>query len=232
MNNNSTFLSIAIVFTTMLLTGCANRIQTAIPLDPTLLKHEDVKIGVIMSNIPEPETYIVGADCLLCYAVAAAANSSLDEHLKTISVDEIKTLKPDITQLLIDKGISAVALEENIQVNKLKKFKSKELNVALKDYSIYKTKNINHLLVIDVTQVGAFRTYSSYIPTMDPVATFSGFAYIIDLSTNKYILYRPFTNRKASDLEWDEPPTFPGLTNSLYEIIATGKDAIKANLTL
>ncbi|MDR9764682.1 hypothetical protein RJP56_01255 [Shewanella baltica] len=230
MNHKSILL--ALTFATMLLGGCATKMQAVVPLDSNMLKNKDVKVGVIMSDVAVPETYITGADCLLCYAAASAANSSLDSHLKTIPVDDIKNLKSEITQLMLEKGISAVALEGEIEVGELKKTKSQELNTAPRDYSIYKTKDINYLLVIEVYQVGAYRTYSSYIPTMDPVASFSGVAYIVDLSNNKYILYKPFSNRKASDLEWDEPPTFPGLTNSLYEVIATGKDAIKANLTL
>ncbi|MCL1051494.1 hypothetical protein L2755_17940 [Shewanella abyssi] len=221
-----------LAFASIFLGGCAAKIQPPVPLDANALKSAEAKVGVITSNIPVPETTISGADCLLCYAVAAAANSSLDKHLKTIPVDDIKNLKLELTQILADKGVNAVALEGYIDVSKLKKKKSKELNVALKDYSSYKDKGINYLLVIDVAQVGAYRSYSSYVPTMDPVATFSGTAYIVDLETNKYVLYKPFNNRKASDLQWDEPPLFPGLTNSLYEVIATGKDAIKSNITL
>lgn len=231
-NMNNKLLLIALTFTSMLLGGCAAKIQPVISLDANLLKNEQSKIGVIMSPVATPETLITGADCLLCYAAAAAANSSLDSHLKTIPVDDIKNLKSEITQLLLEKGVSAVALEGEINVDKLQKTKSKELNIAPRDFSSYKANGINYLLVVEVTQVGAYRNYSSYIPTMDPVASFSGLAYIVDLSNNKYILYKPFSNKKASDLEWDEPPTFPGLTNSLYEVIATGKDAIKANIAL
>ncbi|EGM71724.1 hypothetical protein [Shewanella sp. HN-41] len=230
MNNKSILL--VLTFATMLLGGCATKMQAVVPLDANMLKNKESKVGVIMSDVATPETFITGANCLLCYAAAAAANSSLDSHLKTIPVDDIKNLKAEITQLLLEKGVTAVALEGEIDVDKLKKTKSKELNIAPRDFSSYKANGINYLLVIEVTQVGAYRAYSSYVPTMDPVATFSGLAYIVDLSNNKYILYKPFNNRKASDLEWDEPPTFPGLTNSLYEVIATGKDAIKANLAL
>ncbi|ACJ30845.1 Conserved hypothetical protein [Shewanella piezotolerans WP3] len=226
------FTLIFVVLTSMILGGCAAKIQPIVPLDANALKKTEAKVGVITSSIPLPETTITGASCLLCYAVASAANSSLDEHLKTIPVDDIKNLKSELTQILLDTGVDAVALQGNIDVTKLKKNKSKAPNVATRDYSSYKSKGINYLLVVDVTQVGAYRNYSSYVPTMDPVATFTGKAYIIDLENNKYVLYKPFNNRKASELEWDEPPLFPGLTNSLYEVIATGKEAIKSNITL
>ncbi|MDO6638478.1 hypothetical protein Q4557_00695 [Shewanella sp. 5_MG-2023] len=230
MTNKSVLIVLA--FTSIMLGGCAAKIQPHVALDGNALKNSETRVGVITSTIPEPETTITGASCLLCYAVASAANSSLDKHLKTIPIDDIKNLKTELTQILMDKGVDAVALAGDIDVSKLKKKKSKELNVAPKDYSSYKQDGVNYLLVIDVTEVGAYRNYSSYVPTMDPVATFTGIAYIIDLETNKYVLYKPFNNRKASDLEWDEPPTFPGLTNSIYEVIATGKDAIKSNIKL
>ncbi|WOT04116.1 hypothetical protein [Shewanella youngdeokensis] len=226
----SKLYSIAILFTAILLTGCAGRIQGVVPLNANTLLNEESKIGIITSNIPQPETTITGADCLLCYAVAAAANSSLDKHLKTIPIDDIKNLKQEVTQILSDKGVKAVALDGNIKISDLKKFKSKEINAAKRDFTPYKDNDINYLMVIQVSEVGAYRSYSSYVPTMDPVASFSGIVYIVDLATNKYVLYKPFNNRKASDLEWDEPPTFPGLTNSLYEVIATGKEAIKSNI--
>lgn len=183
----------------------------------------------MINDIKTPETYIVGASCLLCYGVASAANSSLDKQLKTLPKEDIENLKHDIFNVLKNKKIKTINLENNIDIGKLKKFKSKEQNTSKKDHTIYKSDSIDYLLVININMLGAYRSYSSYIPTMDPVAILSGTIYLIDLNSNKYIWYKPFDYRKASSLEWDEPPMFPGMTNAYYEVITTGKDDILSN---
>jgi hypothetical protein len=212
------------------LTGCATPPQPPVDISNNFWQEKNKTIGVIMSDIPEPETTIVGANCLLCYGVAAAANSSLDKHLKTIPTEDVAILKQKVLDLLTQRGMKAELLDDDIVVTKLAKFKSKEPNVAKKDFTSFQKRSLDYLLVIDVHQVGAHRTYASYVPTSDPLSVFSGQAYIIDLKTNKYAWYFPFNHKKPADLEWDEPPSFPGLTNSLYEVITLGHDSITDSL--
>jgi hypothetical protein len=212
------------------LTGCALPVQPPVEISHNFWQEKDKTIGVIMSDIPEPETTIVGASCLLCYGIASAANSSLDKHLKTIPTEDVGILKQKVFDILTDRGMNVTMLDQDIAVGKLKKYKSKEPNVALKDFSAFKEKSLDYLLVIDVHQVGAHRSYSGYVPTTDPLSVFSGLAYIIDLKSNKYAWYHPFDHKMPADLEWDEPPTFPGLTNSLYEVITLGHESITQSL--
>ncbi len=212
------------------LTGCATPVQPPVDISNNFWQEKDKTIGVIMSDIPEPETTIVGANCLLCYGVASAANSSLDKHLKTIPTEDVAVLKHKVVELLSQRGMKVELLDEDIAVRKLAKFKSKEPNFAKKDFRSFQERSLDYLLVIDVHQVGAHRTYASYVPTSDPLSVFSGLAYIIDLKTNRYAWYFPFNHKKPADLEWDEPPSFPGLTNSLYEVITLGHDSITESL--
>ena len=224
------FTILLLILLSVGLSGCATTVQPPLEISNNFWQEKDKTIGVIMSEIPEPETTIVGASCLLCYGVASAANSSLDKHLKTVPTEDVAILKDKVVELLTKRGMKVKVLEENIEVRRLEKFKSKAVNVAQKDFSSFQTKSLDYLLVIDVHQVGAHRTYASYVPTSDPLSVFSGLAYIIDIKTNKYAWYFPFNHKKPADLEWDEPPSFPGLTNSLYEVITLGHDSITESL--
>jgi hypothetical protein len=224
------FTILLLILLSVGLSGCATTVQPPLEISNNFWQEKDKTIGVIMSEIPEPETTIVGASCLLCYGVASAANSSLDKHLKTVPTEDVAILKDKVVELLTKRGMKVKVLEENIEVRKLEKFKSKAVNVAQKDFSSFQTTSLDYLLVIDVHQVGAHRTYASYVPTSDPLSVFSGLAYIIDIKTNKYAWYFPFNHKKPADLEWDEPPSFPGLTNSLYEVITLGHDSITESL--
>ena len=100
------------------LTGCALPVQPPVDISHNFWQEKDKTIGVIMSEIPEPETTIVGASCLLCYGVASAANSSLDKHLKTIPTEDVAILKQKVFDILTDREMNVTMLEQDIAVGK------------------------------------------------------------------------------------------------------------------
>ena len=80
--------------------------------------------------------------------------------------------------------------------------------------------------MLDINQLGAVRTYSSYIPTSDPQAVLSGRAFLVDLKSNTYVWYSPINAQQAASGEWDEPPTFPGMTEAYYEVVDRGMNQV------
>jgi hypothetical protein len=53
-----------------------------------------------------------------------------------------------------------------------------------------------------------------------------GTAYLVNLNTQTYEWYAPINAQKATDKKWDEPPTFPGLTNAYYQAVEAARDSV------
>ncbi|WP_226664087.1 hypothetical protein [Microbulbifer aggregans] len=215
----------------VLLSGCAGTPQMPVTPDSMFWQQPSKRIGVAVSDVPNPNVYLPGASCLLCLAAAEVANSSLSKHTETLSTEDAQALKAELQKLLEAKNVEVVEVTEPLAVNKLPKFKSEVPNTAKRNFAAYKDRyNISHLLVLDINAVGMHRAYSGYVSTSDPKGYFSALGYLVDLSDNTYEWYKPVNVTKAATEEWDEAPTFPALTNAYYQAIAEGKEIIISSL--
>lgn len=212
---------------TVLLVACGTTPQTSVQLKKEVLT-PNKRIGILVHEIPKPTTQIVGASCLLCYGVAAAANATLDKHLATLPISDLDSTKNLVLEGYKGKANSVefVTITES-ELKKLKKFKN-ELGYAEKDYRIFKElKNIDILVVLQYRAHGAYRGYSAYVPVTDPLGFVLGVVYSIDLETNQYLQYLELEQKIAVDGEWDEPSQqFPGVTNAYYQAVELTKASI------
>lgn len=219
--NGFIFLALAFV-----LGGCAGPKQLPVDLDQDSLATKSGRIGVASTALPKVDTYLPGAGCLLCYAVAAAANSSLTTYANTLPYEDLPKLKDLIADQLRKKGLQVVVIPEDIKIDALEDYKSETPNTARKNYSpLQKKYNIDRVLVVSIQSLGFIRTYSSYVPTSDPKGTLEGTGYIVNLTNNLYEWYLPVNITRSADKNWDEPPKFPGLTNTYFQVLELGKDA-------
>jgi hypothetical protein len=220
----------AITLVAFVLLACGTT-QQPLPLPNDFHNNKTKVIGVYYDELPEVDTYEVGAGCLLCIATVQIANASLTKHIETLDHTEIADLGNKITSYISEKGHEAKLIDSKIEISKLKKFKTKELNFAPKDFRPLKNKlNVDSLLVIDLNVVGTFRTYSGYVPTSDPKGAVKGLIYLVDLNTNQYKLYKNLDIQVSAEGEWDEPPTFPGVTNAYFKALELSKQAVKSTL--
>ncbi|MCO7226456.1 hypothetical protein [Pleionea sp. CnH1-48] len=223
------FLSATIACLFILLTtGCATVPQAKVTLNNTFFQQTDKVVGLYVSNLPKnPDTHLYGASCLLCYAVASTANSSLTKHIKTVSTDDLAILEKELTQSLKNEGINVKVIKDKLNIDELKKFSNKDGFHARKDYRSLKEKlNVDKLIVINFKNVGVFRSYSAYVPTSDPMGFVSGELYSVDLVTNRYDLYEPINIKVAVKGSWDEAPNFPGVTTAFFEALELSKSNI------
>lgn len=218
----------ALVLGLAALAGCSTvPPQKPLSLPATALKAEAGQIGVAMSAVPKVDTQFPGAGCLLCLAAASAMNSSLTDHVRTLPPEDVPALKDRAAALIKAKGGAPVVLGSALDVRALPDFKSDALNVARKDFRSLKDKHqVDKLLMIQIDTLGVVRNYSSYVPTSEPKAVFSGTAYLVDLKTNALEWYHPFNITKAADGNWDESPKFPRMTNAFFQALEQGKDEI------
>lgn len=216
----------ALVFA--LLGGCATAPQQPVAMSPQSLAGSSGRVGVVMSALPKVDTAFPGADCLLCFATAAAINSKLTDHARTLKADDLASLRADALLALGKRGVTAVDIPEAIRIDSLPDHSGAEApNVARKSFAALRSAHsIDKLIVIDFGFVGFERTFAAYVPTADPKAFVSGTAYLVNLATNTYEWFLPIAIRKSSDGAWDEPPSYPGLTNAFYQALELSRDSV------
>jgi hypothetical protein len=219
----------SIIFVTaisLMLLGCGATPQSTIAVDESFTNNKTQRIGVYVQS-EEATTHIYGASCLLCYGVASAANSSLSSYLESIATDDIHAFGSVISEQMQAQGKHVEIVTLPTEIKRLPKFKG-ELGYPKRDFRALKEQlNLDTLIVIDIAEHGAHRSYNAYIPTSDPIGSVSGNVYTVDLNTNKYLQYERIDFKVMVSGEWDEPPTFPGVTDSYYEAVEKAKERIQ-----
>lgn len=217
----------------LVLTACGSTPQPVVKLETNVLAKPNLTVGYVV-QMPEDTkatTHIWGADCLLCYGVASALTSKLDKHLETsISGEGLE----EIAQLVLEGykkhnvAVKEIELTEK-DLKKLKKFKTKaKIGFAKKDYRSLKEKHgVDLLVVLNLWRHGAYRGFSSYVPTTDPQGYVAGQLFTLDLNTNGYIQYLEIDEKIQPEGEWDEPDTFPSVTTSYYQALENAKLKVK-----
>jgi hypothetical protein len=208
--------------------GCATPAQQAVSLAPTSLSSGTGSVGVVMAALPKVDTAFPGADCLLCIATASVIGSKLTDHAHTLKAEELTALHKEALQVLGKRGVKAVEITAPFQLANLPDHPGAGApNVARKSFASFRSAhNVEKLLVIDIGFVGFERTFAAYVPTADPKAHVAGTVYLVNLTTNTYEWYEPIAIRKSSDGPWDEPPSYPGLTNAFYQALELTRDSV------
>ncbi|CAN7380695.1 hypothetical protein [Polaromonas sp. LjRoot131] len=210
----------------LFLAGCAtNKAQSPVSFSPAALKSSNQRVGVAMTALPKAEVHVNGNICLLCIITANAANSTLNKHAATLTLEDFPSLKDKAVAALRQKGVNAIVIEEPLDIKSLQDTSPGTRNAATKDFAPLKQKyGVDSLLVLEVHSVGFVRNYSGYIATNDPKALVRGTGYMVNLTTNTYEWYLPVYVAKSAEGKWDEPTAFPGLTNAYYQALEIGKD--------
>jgi hypothetical protein len=208
------------------LVGCASTPQQALPMSANSLNSESGRVGIAMTALPKVDTAFPGAFCLLCIAVASGVHSKMTDHVRTLPYEDLPELKKQAAAAIAKKGATAVMIDGEFKIDALENFKNDQPNFARKDFrSLREKHNIDRLMVVDVSALGVWRDYSSYVPTSDPKAVFKGTAYMVNLRTNALEWYAPIEIAKAATT-WDQPPKYPDLTNAYFQAIELGKDVV------
>ena len=212
---------------TVFLAGCATPPQASLPMGYRPFAEPGLRIGIAMSKLPKVDTRFPGAEWPLCHVAAALANAKLTAHARTLPADDLAGLKDDIAEALKLKGQLPVVIDEPLAVEQLPKTGSTARNAVSRDYSSLQSKyRLDKLLVVELTEVGISRPYSSYIPTGEPKGIVSGMFYMVNFTDHSYEWYLPVAQQKSAQGNWDEAPAFPGLSNAFFQAIEGARQAI------
>jgi hypothetical protein len=229
--SRSTLQRLSIPVVILLVTACAGAPVHYASLSEEVVTGKAGKVGVIMTAVPRPDTSFPGASCLLCLAAAATANSTLTGYTHTLSTAEVTAYRATVVKAMRADGADAIEITEVLDFKKLPDVKTPVPDAPKKDFKNLKaTYGVDELVVIDVTSLGVERHYAAYISNADPNGYINGNIFIVDLASNAYRWQLSLHSTKQTEGKWDEPPSFPAVTNAYFEAIEHGKDQILAPL--
>jgi hypothetical protein len=229
----SSFRTALAAIALVVLAGCVTPPQVPVMFTKEALDPAAGSMAVAMPAISKPSVDYPGAGCLLCLAGASIANSSLAKHADKLTYEDLVKLRSEIVETLRKKGVKAMPSDHVVDVRGLPAYKTEAANVARQDFTGFRSKvGADKLLVVDITALGFVRNYSAYFPVGAPQAVLKGAVFIVNLKSNSYEYYQPLNFAKAADGSWDEPPSFPGLTNAYYQVIELCRDAVLKPLAL
>lgn len=227
MKTNSYLLLITAVF--VFLSGCATLKQPPIPYDEAKIDPKVSRIGIApVRIILKPNTLFPGAECLLCAGMAELAHIKLTDHVKNLPIEDLTEVSSIIHDRMQKRGLNTVLVNEIIEPSAFPEVKKKQANFAFRDFSsLIKKYDIDKLLLIRIDMVGIVRQYrAGYFPSGPPKVQISGMGTLINLADGSLEWFLPINVTKGVVGEWDEPPSFPGLTNAYFETIEVTKDTI------
>uniref|UniRef100_UPI003562C893 hypothetical protein n=1 Tax=Hydrogenophaga sp. TaxID=1904254 RepID=UPI003562C893 len=122
----------------VVLSGCAAPHQSFVNLPAGYFADSKGAIGIAMTDVPPPDTYFPGADCLLCIATASMVNSSMTSAVRQWPNDDLKGLKEEMAALLRAQGQTVVMIDKPIKVADLPTRSNPQEGFARKDFSSIK----------------------------------------------------------------------------------------------
>jgi hypothetical protein len=220
----------ALALAGVIVTGCA-AFQPPVPLSGEFTQNPGLQVGLALRSPETPSFTTEGNVGLLDYAIISAAMLSLKEHVKTLDLSEFKTIEQEIAHLLQQQGFEAQVIPEFPDMETLEKFTDPDKEdteyYAPQDMTPFaKALGVDYLITLEVFRAGFARPYEGFIPMDSPRAVFDIRGQLIDLRSNRLLWFAGIHKANSPDGAWDEPPSFPGLTNSYYITLEEAKKEI------
>lgn len=230
------FLKLLLFFLVcILLTGCIT-ITPDVPISHKFYEQTNKKLGICLIEKKHAEFITLGDNSLLSIAVVASATDKIKAHFKTIDISEFSTIKSQLSNLLEKKGFNVIIVNDVPKFDSMPKF----TDPNTKDKVYFYEKNlmplkekygVDFLVLLKPYRVGGQRMYNGVIPKGDPYATFGVLTSIVNLNNNQLSMnQRTYLTRKAEGA-WDEPPNYPGLTNSFFITMEQAKEGVLKSFT-
>ncbi len=220
---------LAPIFFTLLISACASP-----PKPIPYIDHIDAgkKVGIALIEVPSAAVRYEGSIGLLDLAVISAANSNLNSYLKTLNFEEYEQVGIDLKAVLSESGVSAHVYSELIEKPK-PPFKAHKNGNSRNNYAyILGEENLDYLLVLQVTGLGAKRTYYGPIPTAAPLAYANIWGELVDLKTKDVLWYKKTQAVNAIPEPWSESSkNHPNLTSAIYQSLNEAMSAVVSTLS-
>lgn len=217
------------------LIGCASTPLPPISLNSSYWEQHDQRLGIYVASAEKPQLYMEGDVRLLDYAIIKAVMSTVSSHFEGLDISDYEKLRDELNGRFSQEGRSVQLIAENLEIDALPAFTDPDdadtIYFAKSDYSEFKDKlGVDQLLIIIPRRVGLARPYHGFLPLGDPRAIFEVHGELVDLHTNRLLWNADIKQANFSSGAWDEPPTYPGLTNAFYAALEAARQQVLSDL--
>lgn len=200
----NTLLILVLLFTTLALTSCAQRVSNvSLPDGYWQAPKKPKKMVISVAQAPKAKFVPTGGMGLLDIAVVLTANTKLKHFLADQNMGWYEQLKDKFDRELHQKNIETVTL------NNLVDLKENRYSAIAVD------EKADEILFIRLHQFGVQRQYSSIVPVSKPKAVCSLTGEVYNVKLKKVIWRQNVYVSIPVEGNWDEPPVYPVITKTL-----------------
>lgn len=212
------------------LTGCAS--LKPMDLQPEFWQQaNNKKVAVVVFELPKPGNAKVGSQGLLDLAINAAVSNKFDSFMSNLQFEPYSVLAEDIEKEFDQRGFDATIIKVDAKtLPVLEKTPEQKKNPAIfreNLAAVPEFKDKDFVFMISSTQVGTVRSYYSVVPTSAPQGIYNGMARLVEVKTNEIKWWKPINIVKPVNGEWDQPPSYPNVTQAVDQAIEASKKEYK-----
>ncbi|MBH2002724.1 hypothetical protein [Acinetobacter sp. ANC 4805] len=222
----------AITLTAITLTGCAT--LKPMELQPEFWQQSNKKVAVVVYELPKTAAYKAGNQGLLDIAINNAISNKFDNFVSSLQFEPYSALAEDIEKEFDQRGFDATVVKVDVKnVPTLVKTPEQKKNPAIFQMNlaaVSELKDKDLVFIITSTQVGTTRSYYSVVPTSAPQGIYGGIAHLVDVKTNEIKWWKPVSVIKPVNGDWDQPPSYPNVSQAVDLAIEASKQEYKKQL--
>lgn len=198
---------------TVILTGCATK-PVAVPV--TFWEQRSTPVAIAVAETPKQGDFVMqGNQGLLDVAIAAMVTGEVRAATKKVDATSFLKVQQEFADALREAGFVPQIVPSHVNLKKLPN-RSRDSDFETDLTSIVKPTGCRYVLVLELLNYGALRTYYAFIPTSAP----SGFAAIRGrlVDTKDYKVLWDTGNAPLDCIvqepvagEWKQPPDYANL---------------------
>ncbi len=212
-----------------LLTACA---APDVQLDQAFWQNHQQKVDVAHTKAPKAALYQQGQQGLLDVVVSDVVTHKFNDYLKTVDTKEIASLSPQFAKALKARGIKTEVSTQPLNLRRLPRSGKSSKQFAHKNFTVLAGElNADKILLVDIKQLGATRSYYGPIPLGAPKAICKLEGQLVDLKTNK-VLWR-YTSDVTVPVsgKWDQAPHYPNFNTAIHKAMRIAKQELFDSFT-
>jgi hypothetical protein len=160
-------------------------------------------------------------DIAINHAIADPVSQKI-QHIKSSPFVEKLYYLP-FEKSLCQKSVKIQKIGLPFKTDKLEKFFLDEKKYAHYDFKFLKTQyHADYAFILNLHRFGVKRSYYAFVPISRPVGWVSGDLSLINLNDNTLAGYYKVDVSVPVPGEWDNPPQYPELTQSVKEALLKG----------
>ena len=217
----------------LVLAGCAT---SPVAMNASVLKEPDTSIHIVTGLLPpKGAMFKIGAQGLLDVAINSAVTSEVTSFLAGKDGSEFERLVDNVEQQFKLQNIPVTRHDRPLDYAAIPGRKAEKGEFDKDLSAVFAETDAKYVLFLRPAGYGAVRSYYGFIPISDPAGVVLLDGAIVDRNSKLHWFMREsatldprFTKSVAG--EWDQPPAYPSLDQSLSESWQLAEDGVLTDI--